>query len=508
MLETQGITKQYGSVVANDRLSISIPAGEIVGLLGENGAGKSTLLSVLSGMVQPDEGYLVLDGNRISFRSPGEAIRYGIGTVYQHFSLVPTLTVREQLRIAGWRSPHLPPLLQGTLSGNERIDTLSLGERQRVEIAKALIATPRVLLLDEPTSILAPTEISQLFDLLRGIRDRGTSIVLVTHKLHEAIELSDRIVVLRRGAVAGEAERPSTGWKEDTQGMLLRLMFEVRGDDTTSEQTPVVPEMRDLAPVAAQTLDRLLEVRHLSTVSRSGWGRHGEHLLRDILLDVPAGAICAIVGIDGQGQRELAEVLTGYRPADGEIALGDRRLEGESASTFARAGIGYLTDDRQHEGGIGSFSVAMNLVLKRQRQRQFSRFGMLRRKAIGEEARHLVSAWSISPANPTSPLGLLSGGNIQKVLLAREMAMSPKVLIANKPTHGLDAKTQEVVWQAMRAITRRDGGGGVLFFTTDIDEALCQADQVAVIANGRVSPFVPSDDTDRLTLATMMVSGW
>ena len=513
MLETQGITKRYGAVVANDRLSISIPAGEVVGLLGENGAGKSTLLSVLSGMVQPDDGCLVLDGNRISFRSPGDAIHHGIGTVYQHFSLVPTLTVREQLRLAGWKSSQVPPLLQGKLSGNERIEMLSLGERQRVEIAKALIAKPRVLLLDEPTSILAPTEISQLFDLLRAIRDCGTSVVLVTHKLHEAIELSDRIVVLRQGAVAGQVERPSAGWKADTQDLLLRLMF---GGGASSEQATVVPDLPDVPlaseeeRVIADVVDRppnhLLTVRHLSTVSRIGRGHRGENPLGDVSLEVLTGTICAIVGIDGQGQRELAEVLTGYRPADGEIALGGRALSGESASTFARAGIGYLTDDRQHEGGIGTLSIALNLVLKRQRQQEFSRFGILRRPAIAEEARHLVSAWSIAPANASAPLGLLSGGNIQKVMLAREMAMSPRVLIANKPTPGLDAKTQGVVWQAMRAITQQDGG--VLFFTTDLDEALAQADRVAVIANGKVSSFVPSHATDRFTLANLMVSGW
>lgn len=514
MLETQGITKRYGAVVANDRLSISIPAGEVVGLLGENGAGKSTLLSVLSGMVHPDAGHLLLDGKEISFDSPGDAIRHGIGTVYQHFSLVPTLTVREQLRLAGWRSPPLPPLLQGKFSGNERIEMLSLGERQRVEIAKALIATPRVLLLDEPTSILAPTEISQLFDLLRAIRDQGTSVVLVTHKLHEVIELSDRIVVLRQGAVAGHVERPAAEWDDGTEDRLLRLMF---GGGASSEQATVVADLPDaplasevervIVVVADRTHDPLFTVRHLSTPARGGRGRgRGEPSLRDISLEVQAGMICAVVGIDGQGQRQLAEMLTGHRHANGEITLRDRALSGEPASAFSRSGIGYLTDDRQGEGGIAAFSIAMNLILKRQRQRQFSQFGILRRNAIADEARHLVSAWSIAPANASVPLGLLSGGNIQKVLLAREMAMSPTVLIANKPTHGLDTKTQTIVWQAVQEIIRRDGG--VLFFTTDLDEALAHADRVAVIANGKVSPFVPSHATDRITLGNLMVSGW
>ncbi|MGI8403511.1 MAG: ABC transporter ATP-binding protein [Thermomicrobiales bacterium] len=506
MLETREITKRYGAVLVNDRLSLSILPGEVVGLLGENGAGKSTILAVLSGMVKPDDGCLLLDGKRITVNSPGDAVRYGISTVYQHFSLVPTLTVCEQLRLAGWRSSTLPELLQGTVSRNTRIDMLSLGERQRVEISKALMSSPRFLLLDEPTSILAPGEIMQLFDVLRAIRDQGTSIVLVTHKLDEAVALSDRIVVLRQGAVAGSARRAGSGWGIGTKERLLDLMF-----GTTPDQEVVVSDVPAAArPVSVpvsiagepdRTNEALLSVRHVAVHGR-GDGR----AIRDVSLEVPAGTIGAIVGIDGQGQRELAEVLTGYRSAEGEITLRGRSLAGTSAHVFSHAGIGYLTGDRQREGGVAGMSVAMNLMLKRQRQRRFSRSGILRRKAIAAEARHLVSTWSISPGDISTPLALLSGGNIQKVLLARELAMSPLVLVANNPTSGLDAKTQAIVWQAMREITRRNGG--VLFFTTDIEEALAQSDRVAVISGGHVSPFVPSHATDRLALANMMASGW
>lgn len=503
MLETRNISKRYGTVLANDRLSIAFRPGEVLGLLGENGAGKSTLLSILSGLTTPDTGDLSLDGARIHLRSPHDAIRHGIGIVYQHFSLVPTLTVREQLRLAGWRSPELPPLLRDGLTGRERIDTLSLGTRQRVEIAKALIPSPRYLLLDEPTSILAPSEIAHLFDLLRTIREQGTSIVLVTHKLGEALALSDRIVVLRRGRVAGSAERGSNGWPEATESHLLARMF---GDDGDTAVATAPMEEGARAGIVVDALSRraqppILSARHLSLRPEAG-----RQALHDVSLELYPGETCAIVGIDGQGQRELAEVLTGHRRVEGEVVLQGRPISGASAAACQHAGIGYLTDDRQGEGGVATMSVARNLLLKRQRERRFSRFGVMRQSAIAADAAARIAAWSITPERMETPLGLLSGGNIQKVLLAREMALAPTVLVANKPTHGLDARTQEIVWQAMRQITARNGA--VLFFTTDLDEARSRADRVAVMAAGRVSPLLDPAATDRLTLARMIVGGW
>jgi general nucleoside transport system ATP-binding protein len=497
VLETRDITKRYGPVVANDRLGIEIRPGEVLGLLGENGAGKSTLLSVLSGMTEPDAGDVLVDGRPVHFRGPADAIGHGIGTVYQQFSLVPTLTVREQLRLAGWRSPGLPAILGDRVTGDERIDALSLGQRQRVEIAKALLSEPRILLLDEPTSILAPTEVEQLFALLDGIRRQGVAIVLVTHKLREAIALSDRIVVLRHGAVAARVERPSAGWDHDVEASLLGAMF-----GEAPDPAPGV-SLRPKAPVPVQDADGppLLAARGLT--SRMDTGHRS---VRDVSLEIRQGEICAIVGIDGQGQRELAEILAGYRAADGEIVVRGRSLSGMSAPGFRRAGVGYLTDDRHGEGGVGSLSIAMNLMLKRQRGRPFSRRGILDRRAISTDAARLAGAWSIIPRDVDLPLDVLSGGNVQKTLLAREMALSPTVLVANKPTHGLDAQTQDLVWRAMREITGR--GGAVLVLATDLDEAFAHADRVAVILNGRVSALAPVRSTSRMDLARMMVAGW
>ena len=485
MLEARDITKRYGPVLANDRVTLEIRPGEVLALLGENGAGKSTVLSILSGMVSPGNGQLMLDGAPLTLGGPVDAIRHGIGMVYQHFSLVPTLTIREQLRLAGWRGTGLPPVLADRMRGDALIGDLSLGERQRVEIAKALVRKPRFLLLDEPTSILGPTEIDDLFALIRDICAQGVAVVLVTHKLREALAVAERTVVLRRGRVVARAERPASGWDGNAEGTLLRAMF---GDASVE---------------AASGLPRGLVEGTVPLLTVSGVSARGVH---DVSLAVHAREICAIVGVDGQGQCELAEILTGHRAARGEIRMRAQVLSGRHARRFALAGIGYLTDDRRGEGGVTTMSVAENLMLKRQRRRPFSRFGRLSRRAMRADARGLVAQWAIAAPSVNVPLDALSGGNIQKVLLAREMAIAPEVLIANKPTHGLDARTGVLVWQAMREIAAR--GGGVLVFTTDLDEALTHADRVGAILAGRVSPLRPVDATDRADLARTMVSGW
>lgn len=504
MLEARDISKRYGTIAANDCLSISILPGEVLGMLGENGAGKSTLLSILAGMVQPDSGHLLIDGARVSFRSPADAIRCGIGTVYQHFSLVPTFTVHEQLRLAGWRSASLPEMLRNRMSGKERIDHLSLGERQQVEIAKAMLSRPRILLLDEPTSILTPDESVRLLETARTFRTQGTSVVLVTHKLREAMGACDRIVVMRQGAVAGTVERSPKGWANDCEERLLRFMF---GPDvarsTRTLWPPATPDRERIQGETGQTIEQhdLFRATSITIDAKTGTSP-----LRNVTLTVNSGQVCVIVGIDGHGQRELAEVCTGHRRASGTLAFRGHTLPFGKAARFQRAGIGYLTDDRLGEGGVPKLSVAFNLVLKRHRVPRFSKLGNLRKKSILADARMKVMEWSISPPSVDTPFGLLSGGNMQKVLLAREIATSPRMLIANKPTQGLDVRTQAIVWRALREVASR--AGGVLVFSTDLDEARSQADRIAVMFGGRVSSLVPVDSIDRATLARMMVSGW
>jgi simple sugar transport system ATP-binding protein len=497
VFEAVHITKQYGTVLANDDLTLTVNPAEILGVLGENGAGKSTLLSILAGMIQPDLGQLRIDGTLVTFGSPRDAIQAGISLVYQHFSLIPTFTIREQLRLVGWNSPALPELLQHRFSGDERIDRLSLGERQVVEIARALVSQPRFLLLDEPTSILTSAETTSLFQLLQTLRTSGTSIVIVTHKLREAMAVCDRIVVLRHGAAVGSIERASTGWREGFGQQLLRFMFGAVTDPS--------PDAPSIVPNTAAAIDPPPEpafaAKHLTTLAAPGVRE-----LRDIDLELNPGEICAIAGVDGQGQRELAEVCGGYRPARGEIRLNGNILPAGNAPAFRHAGIAYLTGDRLGEGTVPDFSIARNLIMKRQREWPFSRFGSLRHRFIREQAVDQMTQWDVQPRNPDAAVATLSGGNVQKLLLAREMSIASSLIVANNPTHGLDVKTQNLVWQSMRQFVAN--GGSVLVFLTDLDEAINQADRIAVMFDGRVSLPLPASSGIRSRLEQMMVAGW
>lgn len=504
MLEARCLTKTYGPTAANDCLSLSVRPGEILGLLGENGAGKSTLLSILAGATRPDSGELLVDGTSTVFDSPADALRAGISMVFQHFTLIPTFTVSEQLRLAGWSSKQLPDLLAPRFSGDERIGQISLGGRQMVEIARALVARPRNLLLDEPTSILTAAERQQLFLLLRDLSRQGTAVVFVTHKLNEAMELCDRIVVLRQGEAVGDIERSQSGWPIGTDTRLLRLMFgpfEGAPDGVSSE-----PEVGEpLSVHAGEELEPgsgpLFDVRNVVTAARPG-----RRALRRVSLEVNGGELCAIVGVDGQGQRELAEVCAGYAAASGTVAQRGRVLPIGNARGFREAGIAYLTDDRLGEGTVPGISIEDNLVMKRQRDWPFSRYGLLRRGAIRDRAKEQISRWHIEPRNPAAPIGTLSGGNIQKVLLARELSIASSLLVANKPSQGLDLRTGSLVWSAIEQFAST--GGGVLLLTTDIDEALAHADRVGVMFEGALSPLLPVGSEPRSHLERMMVAGW
>jgi len=503
MLEAVSISRTFGSTRANDCLTMSIERGEIVGLLGENGAGKSTLLSTFAGMIQPDSGHLQIDGEPVVIRSPKDALRLGISIVFQHFSLVPAFTVREQMRLAGWKADHLPDILASRFRGDEVIDDLSLGERQLVEISRALVSRPRFLLLDEPTSILTTAESERLFDIMRGLRSDGTAVVLVTHKMHEAMAVCDRIVVLRHGKSVDHLIRTDSGWPEGTERRLLASMF---GTDLI--HSPDVPRQPSPAGSRAQTeadsTDGTPAVFRATGLASEGSERRRE--LRQVNLEIGRGEICAIVGVDGQGQRELAAVCAGYSEASGSIHLSGNLLPMGDASAFRKRGIAYLTDDRMGEGTVPGFTVEDVLAMKRQRDWPFSRAGLLRRRAIREFAGNMISRWRIEPPRASAPIGTLSGGNIQKVLLARELDIATAFLIVNKPSQGLDSRTRDLVWDAIHEFAR--DGGGVLLLTSDIDEALEQADRVGVMYAGAVSGFQPVGRIERSTLERMMVVGW
>lgn len=496
MLEADCISKAYGSTRANDCLTFALPGGEIVGLLGENGAGKSTFLSILAGRTEADSGQLRVDDQVVSIGSPRDALGLGISIVFQHFSLVPGFTVREQLQLAGWTMSGLPDLLVSRLRGDELVGQLSLGEQQMVEIARALASEPRYVLLDEPTSILTSAESENLFAFMRTLRADGTGVILVTHKLHEAMEICDRVVVLRHGRIVDEVARIGSEWPVGCEGRLLRSMFGTAHEDEDLAET-LEPASRH---VSAGVATRFLVER---ATTPGGVGRKALH---DISFDVRRGEICAVVGIDGHGQRELAEMCAGYTKTSGTITLDGRMLPAGEPRVFKRSGVAYLTDDRIGEGTIPGSSVEANMILKRQRESRFNRMGMLRKDAIRTFVRKMIADWNIVPPRATMPIDMLSGGNIQKVLLARELSIASSMLVVNNPSHGLDVRTRKLVWDAIYRFA--DEGGGVLLLTTDISEAFQHADRLAVIYEGRISGLERSNRVDRGDVERMMVSGW
>jgi simple sugar transport system ATP-binding protein len=495
MLSVVGIRKEFDVTVANDDVSLTAEAGEIVGLVGENGAGKSTLLSILAGYLRPDAGTISIASRPVSFRSPADAIRAGVGLVHQHLSIVPSFTVKEQLQLAGWKGAELPGIVS-SLRPDSVVEQLSLGERQRIEIAKALIARPRVLLLDEPTTILAPSEVEGLFATLRELREGGTAVMIVTHKLAEVRAIADRIVVMAQGQVRGEYKRNAAGaWPEDSGSSMLTAMFGELGEslDVTAEETRHRPISQSTRPI--------LVLREVSSASDTDG-----HAVEKVLLTLMEGTLHAIVGIDGSGQRELAQIIAGYRPSSGEIELEGRNITNLAAIERAGTGIKLLVDDRTGEGAISGFSIAENLVLKQPRSSLSRSFGLMRWGRVREYAQGTISRWDVKPADPDAELSSLSGGNMQRVLAARELSGETRVMVAINPVQGLDVRTADMLWSRLRSLC--DEGGAVLVFTTDMDEAFNQADEIAVIARGRVSPFLPAGVADRRHYAEMMVNGW
>lgn len=500
MLTATNISKSFGSTLANDHVSLTVGSGEIVGLVGENGAGKSTLLSILAGFLRPDSGTIFVNGRLSNLMSPGVALAAGIGLVHQHLSLIPSFTVREQLELAGWTTASLPELLAVDFRGDEVIENLAMGRRQRVEIAKVLVANPTVLLLDEPTSILAPSEVDALFEILRSLRRAGIGILIVTHKLQEVMTLAGRVVVMTSGKVTGSFERTGDEWGPGTGNEILVRMFDWSAPDCAMVSGVALktarnddPELDDSRPVL-----RLVNVSALS-------GAEGRDL-RDINIDVLPGRIHVLAGVDGQGQAELAGVIAGYRRSEGRIELAGHDIRDVPPVERARLGVALLVDDRLGEAGIGSFSIAENLVLKRPRPDALTRRGLFRSGRVLDHARSVIDTWGIEPSDPRARFVSLSGGNMQRVLAARELEREPLILIALNPVQGLDVRTSTLLWAHLRGIA--DRGSAVLVFTTDLDEALSWSDRCGVIHDGRVSPLLPVSQAVKRAYGSMMVNGW
>jgi general nucleoside transport system ATP-binding protein len=496
-LELRGITKIFGSLVANDHIDLVVEPGEIHALLGENGAGKSTLMNVLYGLYDPDDGEILLDDRPVTFAGPGDAVSAGIGMVHQHFMLVPVFTVAESVAL-GYEPAGRAGLLDldrartRVLEISDRfgfhvdpdalIEDLPVGVQQRVEIIKALSRDARVLILDEPTAVLTPQETDELIAIMGELKEAGTSIVFITHKLREVRAIADRITVIRRGQVVGEAS-PSSSETE------LASMMVGRAVSLAVDKDPAAPG------------EPAFQVRNLTVL-----GPTGVPVVDRVSFEVRSGEILCVAGVQGNGQTELAETILGLLEADaGSILLDGEDLRGRSVRERLRAGIGFVPEDRSTDGAIGSFTIAENLVLDLYDTPEFARGITMSPAKVQANAERRTQEFDVRLTDVRDPISTLSGGNAQKVVLARELSRSLRLLVASQPTRGLDVGSIEFVHR--RVVTERDAGTPVIIVSTELDEVIALADRVAVMYRGRVVGVVDATQAggiDRDVLGLMM----
>ena len=494
-LELRGITKVFGPLVANDHIDLVIEPGEIHALLGENGAGKSTLMNVLYGLYQPDGGEILLDDVPVQYTGPGDAVAAGIGMVHQHFMLVPIFSVAESVvlgyeptKAAGLinfddarkRVSDLSAQFGFDINPDAIIEDLPVGAQQRVEIIKALSRDAKILILDEPTAVLTPRETDELIEIMRQLKESGTSIVFITHKLREVRAIADRITVIRRGKVVGEASPTST------EKELASLMVG-REVSLTTEKDPAEPG------------DATFSVRGLSVVDDAG------HVaVNDISFDVRRGEILAIAGVQGNGQTELTESILGLAtPVSGEIVLdGTDLLKKGVKDRLQNHGLGFVPEDRSTDGIIASFSIAENLILDLYDTAEFASGISMSPKKVAENATQRAEEFDVRLTSIYDPISTLSGGNQQKVVIAREMSRPLRLLVASQPTRGLDVGSIEFMHK--RIIAERDTGTPCVIVSTELDEVLNLADRIAVMYRGNIVGIVPGD-TSRDVLGTTMI---
>ena len=493
-LEMRGITKRFPGVLSNNNVNLELRAGEVLAILGENGAGKTTLMNILYGLYQPDAGQILINGNPVRINSPREAIWHGIGMVHQHFMLVPTLTVSENvalglpspkgpivdLKAVGKKIKEISETYGLALQPNAYVWQLSVGEQQRVEIVKALYRGANLLILDEPTSVLTPQESADLILLLKKMAGSGTPIILISHKLNEVMAVSDRVTVLRDGEVVATVQTAETSPDELAIKMVGReLTCCARGVGTSLGRT--VLELKDVW----------------------AFGDKGPTGLAGVSLDVKAGEIVGIAGVSGNGQKELAEAISGLRKVvKGQIILNDKTITNMPPRRIIRQGLGYIPEDRIHVGTIPSFTIWENLILKDHHCPPYSRGIFLQYRRIKDLCASMVSKYGVKTPSLDTLTGRLSGGNIQRVVLAREITRSPVALVAASPTRGLDIAATEYIHGNL--LEAREKGIGVLLISEDLEELLELCDRIAVMYGGRIMKVMPVEEADERTLGLLM----
>ena len=476
-LELRGITKRFPGVVANDNVNLSLNTGEVLSLIGENGAGKSTLMSVLYGMYKPDEGQIVIDGTELVFTSPADAIAAGIGMVHQHFMLVPIFTVAENVVLGVEPTGTLGKLnidearrmvreisdkYNLDLDPDAVIEDLPVGVQQRVEIVKVLLRDAKVVVFDEPTAVLTPSEIIEFFEIVKTLVSAGRGVVFITHKLKEALNIADRIAVLRRGKVVGEVD-PKTATESHIAEMMVGRPVQLTVEKNSAEAGDVVLKVTDLTVLDAD----------------------GRTHVEKVSFEVHAGEIVGIAGVQGNGQTELVEALTGLRKAtSGVIALDGKDLTHSNPRERHQMGMAHIPEDRQRQGLVGGLSVAENLVLTRYHDDQFSHGVIVDWDAADAIADTLIGEYDIRTPNKETGVGTLSGGNQQKVIVARELSRDLRLTIAAQPTRGVDVGSIEYIHS--RIVKERDAGTAVLIVSTELEEVMALSDRLLVMYRGKV----------------------
>lgn len=491
-LELRGVTKKFGDFTANSSVDLLVEPGTVHTLLGENGAGKSTLMNVIYGLYEPTEGELLLDDQPVTFRGPSDAMAAGIGMVHQHFMLVPVFTVAENIALGSEETSGGRLNLESTrkkireiskrygfaVDPDAIVEDLPVGVQQRVEIIKALVRDAEILILDEPTAVLTPAETDQLLGIMDQLRKDGKSLLFISHKLREVRAISDKITVIRRGRVVGQAD-PSASTNE-----LATLMVGKNVQLVVDKEPPTLTDAR-------------FEVKDLSLVAPNG-----VPLLKNVSFSVHGGEILAVAGVQGNGQTELTEAIIGLQPkATGSLKLGSTELLGKSTKNVLHSGVGFVPEDRSTDGLVGSFSISENLILDMYDTQEFSKMATLNRAAINKNAERAIAEYDIRVGNKHDAAATLSGGNQQKIVVARELTRDLKLFVASQPTRGVDVGSIEFIHK--RIVTERDKGVPVIIVSTELDEVYALADRIAVFFHGELMGIAPAD-TPRGVLGQMM----